>query len=350
MAKTTNHIASTTAEEQALFEHYTVKVDKGQRALRIDKYLTIHMEKKTRSQIQNAIRANCILVNGKPVKSNYKIRPLDDIALVLPKPPTFYEIKGENIPIPIVYEDADVIVVQKPMQMVVHPSFGHYSGTLVHALLYHFTHLPIAGSHKEAQSRPGLVHRLDKDTTGLMVVAKTEYAMSHLAKQFFDRTVVRRYWALVWGDLEEEEGTITGHIGRNPRNRKKMYVFPEGEQGKHAVTHYKVLKRFGYVTLVECRLETGRTHQIRVHFKHIGHPLFGDKEYGGDKVVKGTVYTKYKQFVENCFKLLPRQALHAKVLGFIHPETKEERYFESELPEDIKQVLEKWNRYRGKGG
>jgi len=328
-------------DKDQLFEHYKIIVDKGQEALRVDKFLMNRMEKTSRNRIQNAAKAGCIVVNEKEVKSNYKIKPGDIIKLLLPQEPRTLELIAEDLSLNIVYEDDTLVIVNKPSGLVVHPGHGHYSGTLVNGLKFHFENLP---QNKNFDSRPGLVHRIDKLTTGLLVVAKTEYAMSHLAKQFFDRTVNRRYQALVWGDLEED-GTIEGNIGRHLKNRKRMTVFPEGDYGKHSVTHYKVLKRFGYATLVECKLETGRTHQIRVHFAYIKHPLFNDATYGGDKIMKGTVFTKYKQYVDNCFKIIPRQALHAKTLGFIHPETKEKMSFDSDLPNDFAQVLEKWEHY-----
>jgi len=306
-------------DKDQLFEHFAITVDKGQEILRVDKFLMNKLEKTSRNKIQNAARAGCVIVNEKAVKPNYKIKPGDTVKVLLPNEPRTLELIAEDIPLDIVYEDDTLIVVNKPAGLVVHPGHGNYTGTLVNGLIYHFKNLP---QNKDFDSRPGLVHRLDKLTTGLMVAAKTEYAMSHLAKQFFDRTVDRRYYALVWGDLSED-GTIEGNIGRNLKNRKKMHVFTDEDYGKHSVTHYKILKRFGYVTLVECKLETGRTHQIRVHFSYIKHPLFGDALYGGDKIVKGTVFTKYKQYVQNCFKIIPRQALHAKTLGFIHPETNE---------------------------
>lgn len=328
-------------DRDQLFEHYKIKVDKGQEALRVDKFLMNRLEKTSRNKIQNAAKAGCIVVNEKVVKSNYKIKPGDIVKLLLPQEPRTLEIIPENLSLNIVYEDDDLIVVNKPAGLVVHPGYGNYTGTLVNGLKFHFENLP---QNKNFDSRPGLVHRIDKLTTGLLVVAKTEYAMSHLAKQFFNRTVNRLYQALVWGDLIED-GTIEGNIGRHLKNRKRMTVFPEGEYGKPSITHYKVLKRFGYVTLVECKLETGRTHQIRVHFSYIKRPLFNDATYGGNKIMKGTVFTKYKQYVHNCFKLIPRQALHAKTLGFIHPTSGEEMSFSSDLPEDIQQVLEKWTGY-----
>lgn len=329
-------------EEQELFEHYRIEVDPGQKPLRIDKFLVNRIENASRSKIQSAADAENILVNQKSVKSNYKVKPNDIISIVMAYPPREIELIPENIPLNIVYEDDQLVIVNKEPGMVVHPSYGHYSGTLVNAMLYHLKDLPL---YNTGDMRPGLVHRIDKNTSGLLVLAKTEQALNKLAKQFFDKTTERRYYALVWGTFEEKEGTITGHIGRNIKNRKVMHVFPDGSQGKHAVTHYKVLEELGYITLVECKLETGRTHQIRVHFQYIGHPLFNDFEYGGDQILKGTTFTKYKQFVQNCFNILPRQALHAKVLGFTHPSTGEFMRFESELPNDMTQVIEKWKRY-----
>lgn len=329
-------------EENELYEHYRIEVDAGQKPLRIDKFLVNRIENASRSKIQSAADAENILVNQKPVKSNYKVKPNDIISIVMAYPPREIELIPENIPLDIVYEDDALVIVNKKPGMVVHPSYGHYSGTLVNAMMYHLKDLPLFNS---GDMRPGLVHRIDKNTSGLLVLAKTEQALNKLAKQFFDKTTERKYYALVWGTFDEEYGTITGHIGRNIKNRKVMQVFPDGSQGKHAVTHYKVLEELGYVTLVECKLETGRTHQIRVHFQHIGHPLFNDFEYGGDQILKGTTFTKYKQFVQNCFNILPRQALHAKTLGFRHPVTDEFMRFNSELPDDMVKVLEKWRRY-----
>lgn len=329
-------------EENELFEHYRIEVDAGQKPLRIDKFLVNRIENASRNKIQSAADADNILVNQKPVKSNYKVKPNDIISIVMAYPPRDIELIPENIPLNIVYEDDHIVIVNKEPGMVVHPSYGHYSGTLVHAMMYHLKDLPLFNS---GDMRPGLVHRIDKNTSGLLVMAKTEQALNKLAKQFFDKTTERKYYALVWGTFEEKNGTITGHIGRNIKNRKVMQVFPDGSQGKHAVTHYKVLEELGYITLVECKLETGRTHQIRVHFQHMGHPLFNDFEYGGDQILKGTTFTKYKQFVQNCFNILPRQALHAKTLGFTHPATGEFMRFSSELPEDMAQVIEKWKRY-----
>ncbi len=324
-----------------LYEHYRFDVDKGQEPLRIDKYLINRIEAISRNKIQNAARADSILVNGKPVKSNYKVKPLDVVTIVLGTPPHELQSEPENIPLNIVYEDDQLVVINKQAGLVVHPAPGNYTGTLINALLYHFKHLP---KGKDV-TRPGLVHRLDKDTSGLMVIAKEEFAMMHLAKQFFKRTIKRNYSALVWGDFEANSGTIDAYIGRNLRFRKIMAVFPEGDHGKEAVTHYKVLERLGYVTLLDVKLETGRTHQIRVHMAHMGHPLFNDETYGGDRIVKGTIYSKYKQFVENCFNILPRQALHARTLGFIHPVTQKELFFEAPLPPDFQQLLEKWRSY-----
>jgi 23S rRNA pseudouridine1911/1915/1917 synthase len=329
-------------EEQELFEHYKIEVDPGQKPLRIDKFLVNRIENASRSKIQSAADADNILVNQKSVKSNYKVKPNDIISIVMAYPPREIELIPQDIPLNIVYEDDQLVIVNKKAGMVVHPSYGHYSGTLVNAMMYHLKDLPLFNT---GDMRPGLVHRIDKNTTGLLVLAKTEQALNKLAKQFFDKTTERRYYALVWGTFEEKEGTITGHVGRNIKNRKVMDVFPDGSQGKHAVTHYKVLEELGYISLVECRLETGRTHQIRVHFQHIGHPLFNDFEYGGDQILKGTTFTKYKQFVQNCFTIIPRQALHAKTLGFTHPTTGEFMRFDSEVPDDMKQVIEKWKRY-----
>lgn len=329
-------------EQSELFEHFHFDVDRGQAMLRIDKFLTSKIHQVSRNRIQAAADADNILVNGKPVKSSYKVKPLDSISIVMAYPPRDTDIKAENIPLKILYEDADLIVIDKEPGMVVHPAHGNFTGTLVNALMYHLKDVPLFSS---GEVRPGLVHRIDKNTSGILVVAKSEIAMNRLAKQFFDRTSSRRYVALVWGNMETEEGTITGHIGRNVRDRKKMQVFIDGEQGKHAITHWKVIERLGYVNVVECKLETGRTHQIRAHFEYIKHPLFNDDKYSGDTIVKGTVFTKYRQFVENCFALCPRHALHAKSLGFTHPTTGKELFFESELPDDMKLVIEKWRNY-----
>lgn len=340
MSTTNNEEVEDTEE---LFEHHHFIADKGQEVLRIDKFLLDRIPNTSRNKIQSAAKDGNILVNKSKVKPNYKVKPNDEISIVMPYPVREIELIPEDIPLNIQYEDDTVIVVNKPADMVVHPSYGHYSGTLVNALLYHFEQLP--SKSDDFYGRPGLVHRIDKHTTGLLVIAKTEHALTHLSKQFFDRTTERRYNALVWGDFDEEEGTIEGNLGRSPKNRKVMTVFPDGDYGKHAVTHYKVLQRFGYVTLIECKLETGRTHQIRAHLKFIGHPLFNDLEYGGDRVLKGTTFTKYKQFVKNNFALLTGQALHAKTLGFEHPKTGEFMRFESDLPEPFRQVLERWENY-----
>jgi len=331
------------SDEQAeLFEHFHFEVDRGQEMLRIDKFLTSKIHQVSRNRIQAAADADNILVNGKAVKSSYKVKPLDSISIVMAYPPRDTDIKPENIPLNILFEDDDLIVVDKAAGMVVHPAHGNFSGTLVNALMYHLKDVPLFSS---GEVRPGLVHRIDKNTSGILVIAKSEIAMNRLAKQFFDRTSSRLYIALVWGNLETDEGTITGNIGRSIRDRKKMQVFPNGDQGKHAITHWKVIERLGYVNLIECKLETGRTHQIRAHFEYIKHPLFNDDRYGGNLIVKGTVFTKYRQFVDNCFALCPRHALHAKSLGFKHPTTGKEMYFESELPDDMKQVIEKWRNY-----
>ncbi|MDO6676746.1 RluA family pseudouridine synthase [Tenacibaculum sp. 1B UA] len=327
-------------ENDDLYEHHRFVATEGQVPLRVDKFLMNFIENATRNKIQQAAKAGNVLVNDIAVKPNYKVKPKDVVRVVLTYPPHENLLVAEDIPIDIVYEDDEVIVVNKRAGMVVHPGHGNYSGTLVNGLIHHIENLP-----KNSNERPGLVHRIDKDTSGLLVVAKTEYAMAHLSKQFFDRTTERLYYALVWGDIEEDEGTIEGNIGRSFKNRLQMDVFPEGEHGKHAVTHFKVLERLTYVTLVQCKLETGRTHQIRAHFKHIGHTLFNDERYGGNTILKGTTFTKYKQFVDNCFKVLPRQALHAKTLGFTHPTTGKFLKFDSEVPEDITACLEKWRTY-----
>lgn len=330
-------------DNDEMYEHHRFVADKGQEVLRIDKFLLDRVPNTSRNKIQVAAKNGNILVNGQVVKQNYKVKPLDEISIVMPYPVREIELIPEDIPLDIHYEDDTVVVVNKPANMVVHPGYGNYSGTLVNALIYHFDKLPTKPD--DYYGRPGLVHRLDKHTTGLMVIAKTEDALTNLAKQFYDRTAERRYQALVWGDVKEDEGRIEGNLGRSPKNRKLITVFPEGDYGKHAVTHYKVLKRFGYVTLIECQLETGRTHQIRVHMKHIGHTLFNDLEYGGDKVLKGTTFSNYKQFVLNNFALLEGQALHAKTIGFTHPKTGEFMRFDSELPDGFKAVLERWDNY-----
>ncbi len=326
----------------SLFEHFSFTVDKGQTPLRIDKYLMNFVENATRTKIQSAAKSGSIQVNGNVVKSNYKVKPKDKIKVLFEYPPHQNLLLPENIDLDIVYEDDELVVVNKPTGMVVHPGHGNYSGTLINALIYHFENLP-----NNSSNRPGLVHRIDKETSGLLVIAKTEKAMIDLSEQFAKKTSSREYIALVWGDLKEDSGTINEYIGRNPKNRLQNIVFSgdDIEKGKPAITHYKVINRYGYVTLVNCRLETGRTHQIRVHMKHIGHTIFNDSRYGGDLILKGTTFTKYKQFVDNCFKILPRQALHAKTLGFNHPKTKENLSFDSEIPEDIQQCLDKWESY-----
>ena len=326
--------------EEELFEHFRFDVPKGQLLLRIDKFLMNLIPNATRNKIQNAASAGDIYVNDIPVKSNYRVKPLDVVRIMLSHPPFENRVDPENIPLNIVYEDGTLLLINKPADFVVHPGHGNYTGTLVNALAYHFENLPMNSSE-----RPGLVHRIDKDTTGLLVIAKTEAAMTHLAKQFEAKTTEREYVAIVWGTVKEDEGTIEGNIARHVKDRMQMAVFEDPTIGKPAVTHYKVLERFGYVTLVSCILETGRTHQIRVHMKHLGHPLFNDARYGGDLILKGTTFTKYKQFIDNCFKILPRQALHAKTLGFIHPTTGEMMSFNTELPQDMQDCIEKWRNY-----
>ena len=326
--------------DESLYEHYSFTADSGQQALRVDKFLMNRIENATRNKIQQAAKAGSVRVNDVVVKSNYKVKGGDQVKVLFTHPPYENLLVGEDIPLDIVYEDDALIVVNKAAGMVVHPGHGNYNGTLLNALLYHFESLPL-----NANDRPGLVHRIDKDTSGLLVVAKTEKAMTHLAKQFFDKTSQRSYYALVWGDVKDDTGTIEGYIGRDPKNRLLMTVFPDGDQGKEAITHYEVVERFGYTTLVRCRLETGRTHQIRAHMKHIGHTLFGDARYGGDNILKGTTFTKYKQFVDNCFKLLPRQALHAQTLGFVHPISGKSMSFEATLPNDMLSALDKWRHY-----
>ncbi len=327
-------------DNEELFEHHRLVADSGQNPLRVDKFLNNLLRNTSRNKIQQAAAAGNIHVNGQPCKSNYKVKAGDVVQVVLSYPPREIELIPEDIPLDILYEDDDVITLNKQAGIVVHPGYGNYSGTLVNGLINHFKNLPGVD-----ETRPGLVHRLDKETSGIMVIAKNEYAMAHLAKQFFDRTTKRTYHALVWGDVQEDEGTIVGNIGRSKKDRKIFTVYDDPDEGKHAVTHYRVLKRLGYTTLVECRLETGRTHQIRVHMKHIGHTLFNDKEYGGDTILKGTTFTKYKQFVQNCFAACPRQALHAKTLGFTHPKTGEFMSFDSPLPEDMAALIEKWENY-----
>ncbi|MDB5124613.1 MAG: pseudouridine synthase [Mucilaginibacter sp.] len=330
-------------EEQDLYEHLRIVVDKGQSPLRIDKFLMHRVENASRNRIQTAVELGNVLVNNKTIKASYKVKPLDVISVVLPHPPRDTEVYPENIPLNIIYEDNDVLIVNKPAGMVVHPGYNNYTGTLVNALVYHFQQLPTLPGN---EGRPGLVHRIDKDTSGLLLISKNERAMTWLAKQFFDHTITRKYIALVWGDLEND-GSVSGYIGRSVNDRRVMSIYDDPEKGKWSVTHYKVLQRMNYVTLIECQLETGRTHQIRAHMKHIGHPLFSDAMYGGDKILKGTVFNKYKQFVENCFELMPRQALHAQNLGFLHPTLKKNLLFEAPLPPDFEMVLDKWQKYAG---
>ena len=326
----------------SLYEHFSFQVDKGQTPLRIDKYLMNFVENATRTKIQAAAKNGSIKVNGVEVKSNYKVKPLDDIRVLFEYPPHENLLIAENIDLDIVYEDDDLLVVNKPAGMVVHPGHGNYSGTLINALIYHFENLP-----KNSSNRPGLVHRLDKDTSGLLVIAKNDESMFHLSNQFAEKTSKREYIAMVWGNVKDDRGRINNYIGRNPKNRLQNIVLDDDkiENGKRAITNYEVLSRMNYVSLLKCTLETGRTHQIRVHMKHIGHTLFNDERYGGNSILKGTTFTKYKQFVENCFKLLPRQALHAKTLGFKHPKNGKFMQFNSELPADFKSCIEKWENY-----
>ena len=332
----------TLSDQQELYEHHRFVVDPGQSLFRIDKYLSARMESTSRTRILNAANAGNILVNNSPVKPNYKVKPGDIVQIVLPNPPREIELIPENIQINIVYEDDDVLVVNKEPGMVVHPAYGNYTGTLVNALMYHFRDLPLFST---GEARPGLVHRLDKNTSGILVIAKNELALNRLSRQFYERTTDRRYHALVWGSPDPSEGTITGNVGRNLKDRKIMQVFEDESEGKPAITHYRILENLGYISLVECKLETGRTHQIRVHFSHRRHPLFNDQEYGGDQILKGTTFTKYQQFIRNCFRILPRQALHAKSLAFDHPVTGKRLCFESELPDDMAQVIDKWRKY-----
>ncbi|MFV8353694.1 RluA family pseudouridine synthase [Flavobacterium sp. XS2P14] len=331
--------------EDELFEHFRFEVPKGQASLRIDKYLMSLIQNATRNKIQTAATEGNIFVNDATVKSNYKVKANDVVRVMLTHPPYENHIIPENIPLDIVYEDDTLLLINKLPGMVVHPGHGNYTGTLVHALAYHFDNLPMNSSE-----RPGLVHRIDKDTSGLLVIAKTEAAMTHLAKQFEAKTSEREYVALVWGNVIEDKGTIEGNLARHLKDRMQMAVFADPEIGKPAITHYKVLERFGYVTLISCQLETGRTHQIRAHLKHIGHPLFNDERYGGHLILKGTTFTKYKQFIDNCFKALPRQALHAKTLGFVHPTTGEMMRFDTELPQDLQDCIEKWRGYSKSNG
>ena len=331
-------------DENELFEHHRFVAAKGQEPLRVDKFLMNFIENATRNKIQQAAKQGHIWVNDQQVKQNYKVKSGDEVKVLFEHPPYEFLLKPEEIPLDIIYEDEDLLVVNKAAGMVVHPGHGNYSGTLLNALAFHLDELPL-----NSNQRPGLVHRIDKDTSGLLVIAKTEIAMTKLAQQFFEKSSEREYVALVWGNVEGDEGTVEGHIGRNPKNRLQMQVFPDGSQGKEAITHYKVLERFGYVSLVSCKLETGRTHQIRVHMKYIGHTLFNDERYGGDRILKGTHFTKYKQFVDNAFKILPRQGLHAKTLGFVHPKTGKKMQFNSELPADMQSCIEKWRDYSKHG-
>lgn len=337
-----DEINEETDGDSGLYEHYRFVSDKGQGMIRVDKFLSTRIVNISRNRIQQAAEAGSILVNDIPVKSNYKVKPNDVVSIVMNRPPRDTEIIPEDIPLDIVYEDQDVMVINKPAGLVVHPGFGNFEGTMVHAVAYKLKDTP---DYDPKDPRLGIVHRIDKNTSGLIVVAKNAYAKADLSSQFFHKTTKRQYIALVWGSVKDDEGRIEGNIGRSLKDRMQMDVFPDGEHGKPAVTHYKVLERLGYVTLVQCELETGRTHQIRVHMKHIGHPLFNDERYGGNEILKGTRFTKYKQFVQNCFSICPRQALHAKTLGFVQPVTREELMFEAPLPEDMEQLLEKWRKY-----
>lgn len=332
----------TNSDQEDFFEHYRILVDPGQEALRIDKFLMNRIENVSRNKIQNAAKSACILVNDVAVKNNYKVKPNDVVSIILPEPPRDKEVKAENIPLNIVYEDDNVLIVNKVAGMVVHPAYGNFTGTLVNGLVYHFDELP---ADKNNAFRAGLVHRIDKDTSGLLVIAKDDFSLSFLARQFFDHSVNRLYTALVWGNLKDEAGTINKNILRDPRDRRRMIASEETENGKNAITHYKVLERFNYTTLIECKLETGRTHQIRAHMASIGHPIFNDETYGGAKIISGPSFTKYKQYIDNCFKLIPRQALHARTLGFVHPNSKKQMHFNSDLPDDFASVLDKWRAY-----
>lgn len=329
-------------EEEELYEHHRIVVDAGQELLRIDKFLMDRLPNVTRTKVQNGIKEGFVKVNDQVVKANYKVHPGDDISIVFPEPPRDDEVKPEDIPLDIVMEDDHLLVVNKPAGMVVHPAYQNWTGTLVNALAFHFQNLP---EMKGNDGRPGLVHRIDKDTSGLLVIAKTEQAMNGLAKQFFDHSIERTYYALVWGVPEEPKGTIDVHVGRSLKDRRITTAFPKADFGRNAITHYELLRDLRYVSLLKCNLETGRTHQIRAHMKYLGHPLFNDEMYGGSEILKGTVFTKYKQFVHNCFKIMPRQALHAKTLGFVHPITKKKVFIDSDLPEDFSDVLEKWEHY-----
>ncbi len=336
------HIDEIEGEEDELFEHHRFVVDPGQGLLRLDKYLMIKVQNATRTKIQFAIEAESVKVNDKVTKASYQVKPHDIISVSLPYPPRDNTLLPENIPLNIVYEDEELLIVNKDPGMVVHPGFGNWTGTLVNALIYHFQNLPTS---RNGEIRPGLVHRIDKDTSGLLVIAKTEYSMTHLAKQFYDHSIERTYYALVWGKLKNEKGFIEGHIGRSHKDRKVMQVFPDGAFGKEAKTHYEVQKAMRYVSWVKLNLETGRSHQIRAHMKYVGHPLFNDATYGGDRISKNTSFAKFEKFVKNCFEICPRQALHAKSLGFIHPKTKKFMQFESEIPSDLQNLLNKWEGY-----
>jgi len=329
-------------DEDGLFEHHRIVADAKQSLIRIDKFLMDRLPNVTRTKIQDGIHNGFVKVNEKTIKPNYKIHPHDVITVSLPEPPRDTDVVPENIPLNIVFEDEHVLVVNKAAGMVVHPAYQNWSGTLVNALTYHFQNLP---EMKGNEGRPGLVHRIDKDTSGLLVIAKTEIAMNSLAKQFFDHSIERTYQAIVWGIPDPPQGTINVHVGRSLKDRRVTVAFPEGDFGRHAITHFKLLKDLRYVSLIECKLETGRTHQIRAHMKYLGHPLFNDAMYGGNEIIKGTVFSKYKQFVENCFKIIPRQALHAKTLGFIHPVSNQFMQFDSELPSDFVEVIDKWENY-----
>lgn len=329
-------------DSDELFEHYRIQVDPGQSLIRIDKFLSDRLPNASRNRIQNGIRDGLVKVNGLDIKSNYKVRPDDVVSISLPQPPRDTDVVPENIPLNIVYEDAELLVVDKPAGMVVHPAYNNWTGTLVNALVYHFQNLP---EMPDNEGRPGLVHRIDKDTSGLLVIAKTEHALNRLARQFFDHSIERTYQALVWGVPEKLEGTVDVKLGRSLKDRRVVTAYPDGDYGKRAITHYKVLQDLRYVSLIECKLETGRTHQIRAHMKYLGHPLFNDATYGGDKILKGTVFSKYKSFVQNCFKILPRQALHAQSLGFVHPVSKKFLQFNSPLPDDFNEVIDKWENY-----
>ena len=338
-----DHTELIDAEEQELYEHFRIEVDKGQKPERLDKFLMQKMAQTSRNRIQNGIKAESILINNKPTKNNYTVKPSDLITVVLPREPKDRTLKPEPMDLDIVFEDADLMVINKPHNLVVHPGVGNWTGTLVNGLVHYFSALP--NPAKSNELRPGLVHRIDKDTTGLMVVAKNDFAMTHLAKQFFDHSIERHYQALVWGDFDADEGTIDCHVDRATADRKLMGAFPKGDRGKHAITHYKVLERFGYVSLIECHLETGRTHQIRVHMQYLKQPIFNDEIYGGSRILRGSLFNKYKQFIENCREIMPRLCLHAKSLGFIHPVSGQKMYFEVPIPKDYEALLDKWRSY-----